>query len=53
MPVDHQDCPVARGSSNPKGPGFQSHPSNMPVIFFYRAQESTDYTVLTKVGVDG
>ena len=30
---------------------FESHPSNMPVIFFHRTRESTEYTVLTHIGV--
>ena len=36
---------------NYKGRGFESQPSNMPVIFFHRTQESTEYTVLTDIGV--
>ena len=36
---------------NCKGRGFESHPSNMPMIFFHRTRESTEYTVLTHIGV--
>ena len=32
--------------------GFESHPSNMPVMFF-TAWESTEYTVLTHTSVYG
>ena len=38
-------------TANCKGRGFESHPSNMPVIFFHRTRESTEYTVLTHIGV--
>ena len=35
-----------------KGRGFESHPSNMPVIFFSPdSGESTQYAVLTHIGV--
>ena len=30
-----------------KDRGFESHPSNMPVIFFHKTRESIEYTVLT------
>ena len=36
---------------NCKGRWFESHPSFMPVIFFHRTWESTEYTVLTHIGV--
>ena len=36
---------------NSKGCGFKSHPSYMPVIFFHRTCESTEYTVVTHIGV--
>ena len=32
---------------------FEAHPSNMPVIFFHRTRESTEYTVLTHTSVYG
>ena len=31
--------------------GFESRPSNMPVIFLHKARESTEYTVPTHIGV--
>ena len=34
-----------------QGRGFESHPSNMPMIFVHRTRESTEYTMLTHIGV--
>ena len=31
------------------GRGFESHPSNMPVIYFF--SQDSEYTVLTHIGV--
>ena len=43
---------IARINPSPNpGRGFESHPSNMPVMFFHRTRESTEYTVLTHIGV--
>ena len=42
---------MVRHCSRCKGHGFESHLSNMPVFFSHRARESTEYTVLTHIGV--
>ena len=36
-----------------KGHGFEYHPGNMPVILFHITRVSTEYTVLTHIGVSG
>ena len=46
-----EQCSLVGKTLHCKGRGFESRPSNMPVIFVSQDSESTEYTVLKHYGV--